>query len=241
MEVLPRIFGTAHHEETAKKIKRLIDSLPRGSTVVLEMDYGHPAIREKYPFLTQGNVNYKESWTHRYFTELAKYATRKGHSIYWVERPFTFNALTKSKAELEFQREMMEKLRRLEAQGDENAISEFKKANLPKLQQSYSRHGRESIKSIGWRSEKMAQMIRRKKNWKETDVVIVGGLHANDLSGILGIPVSQRFETSHISPEIVALGTAAHYRAEAKLQRQRVWAKRIHKLLKPFKRMFARK
>lgn len=178
-KALPRIIGVVHDPEMLERTKRLINRLPKGSRVGLEMDYGHPDIKmqmQKYLRRTMdNNLNF--------FSALAKHATERGHKVVWLERPNSLVLPNERKIFDQYDQFCRIKLNRKQ---DESTLKE-----LQEIENSFKQHDANQYDKAHWRSKIMARIIQRKADWKPTDVAIVGAAHAADISEIINHTVNK--------------------------------------------------
>ncbi|MBI4360436.1 hypothetical protein HY572_01545 [Candidatus Micrarchaeota archaeon] len=173
---LPRIIGVEHYPWNLDEAKKVVDALPGSSRVGLEMDLPpllHEAFQKKYPRLTGSGIYGATG----FFNELAKYATKRGHTIVWLDHP------TRSMAGVH---PLLEKMERYLDQRAKNG----EPADMLPVQMIFGFRAL-TQRLAPFRSKIMAHKIRRTP-WAETDVALLGGFHAEDVAEALNARVEKQ-------------------------------------------------
>ena len=179
---LPRLIGVRHEEPALANTLELIDSLPAGSKIGLEHGGSHPYFRKKYPFMAKLLERGKPD----FFRAVEEYARKRGHQVVWLESPKQYDKGI---------------YRRFFEQTNRVAQYEYQwsrpRAFFEKLKKFWFgiRAGFDRTMHFE-RSTNMATRIQTHE-WQKTDLAITGYLHAEHVSGILGIPVEQRIIQWH--------------------------------------------
>ncbi|MBI2446151.1 hypothetical protein HYV43_07220 [Candidatus Micrarchaeota archaeon] len=190
MAHLPQLFGVRHSMEHLEAAKRIIDRLPKGSLVGLEMDLPPvhaPLFRKKYPAYHEANKNGTG-----FFTLLARHAENKGHTVVWMDRPAFSMA---------GQAEHMDRLealcRPIIAQGRQPSDREreqYQRLILDfRTAQFVHNPFRSRIMTSQIRARNRKNVPRR---WRTSDVVIVGSIHAVQIAENLSTKVREQIGVS---------------------------------------------
>jgi|GEM_PF-6518239 len=183
MAHLPQIFGIRHSMSHLEAAKKIIDRLPKGSLVGLEMDLPpvhHPLFQKKYPAFYQAHKD-----AAGFFTHLARHAEQKGHQIVWLDRPAFSMA---------GQRQRMEQLEALCKpiifEGRHPRENETRRYNEIMLEFRLAQAANNPLRSRIMSSEiAKRNKSATKRRWRTTDVIITGAIHAVQIAENLSTKV----------------------------------------------------